>query len=236
MKRNSIILLSFICLVCAQCSKNSSGPSPAADFMLTAASTAIPAKVTLHNKSTLALSCSWDFGNGKTSIDENPAVIYTVPGTYEITLTATNTNGSTVARKTIVIEPAPTQCKIMSVKITNIPSSNDGSAWDLDGSTSDVYFRFLSAAGNIIYTAPTYYNNPQTLPLSWDLASPVSVSPLSTALEFELLDYDAGFLPDIMGDLAFAPSIAQTNLNDPYPAVWKLSYGDISIELAVQWK
>ena len=35
---------------------------------------------------------SWDFGDGNTSIDENPAHVYTVPGVYQVMLSADNNN------------------------------------------------------------------------------------------------------------------------------------------------
>ncbi|HTO39188.1 MAG TPA: GEVED domain-containing protein [Brumimicrobium sp.] len=38
---------------------------------------------------------AWDFGNGSTSTDENPTFVYTVNGTYTVTLTVTNACGST---------------------------------------------------------------------------------------------------------------------------------------------
>lgn len=45
----------------------------------------------------------WDFGNGETSAQKNPQVIYTQPGTYNVTLTATNTGGSNLVAKTAFI-------------------------------------------------------------------------------------------------------------------------------------
>ena len=42
-----------------------------------------------HNKSINAVSYHWDFGNGQTSTEENPDVIYDDFGVYFVTLTAT---------------------------------------------------------------------------------------------------------------------------------------------------
>ncbi len=51
---------------------------------------------------------SWTFGDGNGSIYENPYNIYPAPGLYNVTLTATNSNGCTSSRtKTVVIFPKP---------------------------------------------------------------------------------------------------------------------------------
>jgi hypothetical protein len=49
-------------------------------------------QVKLYNKSLLARSYYWDFGNGETSTEENPTVVYTSAGKYTIALTVTPTN------------------------------------------------------------------------------------------------------------------------------------------------
>lgn len=236
MKRNPSILILSLCLLNIYCSKKNSSPPPVTSFTITSTNDVVPAKIKLQNNTTGALTWHWDFGNGETSIDENPEFIFFTAGTYEITLTSSNTNGTTVSKKTIVIDPAYTQCRIISVKITHIAATDNGYTWDFDGSTPDIYFRFLNNSGSLIYEAPTYYDNPQSLPLAWTLTAPLTISPLTTLRQFELLDYDSGFEPDIMGELSFAPSLAQANLDDPYPLNWPLTYGGISIELGLQWQ
>jgi hypothetical protein len=50
----------------------------------------------------------WDLGDGTTSTEKDPVVVYETNGTYSVKLTATDSNGkSGVAQKVIVIEPAP---------------------------------------------------------------------------------------------------------------------------------
>ncbi|WP_301664451.1 PKD domain-containing protein [Methanoculleus frigidifontis] len=45
-------------------------------------------------------SWTWDFGDGGTSTDQNPSHTYSAPGTYTVSLTATNADGSDTETKT----------------------------------------------------------------------------------------------------------------------------------------
>lgn len=49
-------------------------------------------EVKLFNRSVLAKSLLWDFGNGETSTEVNPVIIYTSSGRFTITLTVTPQN------------------------------------------------------------------------------------------------------------------------------------------------
>ncbi len=55
-------------------------------------------------------SWSWDFGDGNTSTQQNPVHSYTSAGTYSISLTASNTQGSNTLTENdlIVVHPNPT--------------------------------------------------------------------------------------------------------------------------------
>lgn len=74
---------------------------PTASFTATLA----PGEATpvIVNNSTNATSYSWNFGNGETSGLENPSVTYTEPGTYIITLIATNACGSVETTQTVEV-------------------------------------------------------------------------------------------------------------------------------------
>ncbi|HEX8270227.1 MAG TPA: T9SS type B sorting domain-containing protein, partial [Flavobacterium sp.] len=52
-------------------------------------------------------SALWDFGDGFTSTLLNPAHVYTMPGTYIVTLTASGSNGTTVKSKEVRIAEVP---------------------------------------------------------------------------------------------------------------------------------
>lgn len=68
---------------------------PVADFSATGTSGCSPLTVQFHdNSSGSPTSWSWAFGNGNTSVLQNPSAVYVVPGVYHVTLTATNSSGS----------------------------------------------------------------------------------------------------------------------------------------------
>ena len=68
--------------------------------------------VSFANTSERATSYRWDFGNGETSTESEPAVRYFQSGDYEVTLTATNEKGkSRTTTQTINVTP-PKECLI----------------------------------------------------------------------------------------------------------------------------
>lgn len=63
-----------------------------------------PSNITFTNTSTNAASVVWDFGDGSpTTTTANPVHSYATPGTYNVTLTATNETLTDVETKTITI-------------------------------------------------------------------------------------------------------------------------------------
>jgi PKD repeat protein len=74
---------------------------PVAAFSGTPLVGTVPYTVTFTDASTQTpTSWAWDFGDGSTSTLQNPTHQYTVPGTYTVTLTATNVCGSDSEVKT----------------------------------------------------------------------------------------------------------------------------------------
>lgn len=83
--------------------------APVASFTTSVASGNAPLTVSCTDTSTNAPSSwSWDFGNGTSSSLQNPSVVYNTPGSYTVTLTASNSSGSTVASRTIVVNAVVT--------------------------------------------------------------------------------------------------------------------------------
>jgi PKD repeat protein len=73
---------------------------PVASFVSTVTVGTTPLTVQFLDYSTnTPVSWVWSFGDGNTSTLENPSHTYTIPGTYTVTLTATNTAGSNTVTK-----------------------------------------------------------------------------------------------------------------------------------------
>jgi PKD repeat protein len=85
-------------------------------------------------------SWSWDFGDGDTSTAQNPQHAYASPGTYTVTLVATNACGASAAvSKDVAILEVPAasfthdapKCKGQSVQFTNASSASaTGWSWN----------------------------------------------------------------------------------------------------------
>jgi PKD repeat protein len=59
--------------------------------------------VTFTNNSQGGTAYSWDFGDGQTSNEKNPVNTYNAPGTYNVSMTVTNSCGAATLQQTVVI-------------------------------------------------------------------------------------------------------------------------------------
>jgi gliding motility-associated-like protein len=83
-------------------------PPPAVAF--TSPGGCVGATITFNNTTTpvAGTSWNWNFGNGQTSTAQNPTTTYTTPGTYNVTLIATDASGCTATlTQPVVINPLP---------------------------------------------------------------------------------------------------------------------------------
>lgn len=83
------------------------GQAPVANFTVSEDTGCSPMVVTFTNTSTNATSYSWTFGDGTNSPQVTPSKTYTSPGSYTVTLTATNATGSntkTVTAAVVVLD------------------------------------------------------------------------------------------------------------------------------------
>ena len=107
----------------------------------------IPAAVQITSNASGAVGHAWDFGNGSTSVLNNPVAVYDAPGTYTITLTVVNQYGcadDTVG--TFIVHPTPEAlftvapqpaCAGYPVVFQNLSVNATTFLWDLgDGTTA----------------------------------------------------------------------------------------------------
>jgi len=124
--------------------------TPVADFTGTPLTGTAPLNVAFTDTSTnVPTSWAWTFGDGGTSSAQNPTHNYTVPGTYTVTLVATNSAGSNTKTRTgyVTVGGPPvadftgtplTGARPLSVAFTDTSTSAPTSwAWTFgDGGTS----------------------------------------------------------------------------------------------------
>ncbi len=102
--------------------------------------------VTFTNNSTNADSYVWEFGNGDTSMDENPMYTYSTSGTYEVVLSALSACGTVTDTQDVVISLAPvaafstvgdpTDCAEFTLEYTDESTFNPTEwAWTFEGGT-----------------------------------------------------------------------------------------------------
>jgi PKD repeat protein len=80
---------------------------PDANFSTNVSEGYAPLTVQFTDLSTNTTSWNWDFGDGNTSIQQNPTHTYYTVGTYTVNLTGSNSNGTDSKLSTIVITPTP---------------------------------------------------------------------------------------------------------------------------------
>lgn len=160
------------------------GLAPTAQFSHdTLASVGNPVQFTNESSGMATLGYLWDFGDGTTSPDTDPAHTYTQSGTYTITLTTSNEFGDDVATAELFVGLAPTAqfSHDGPVGVGHPAQFNNSStgtadlsyAWDFgDGATSS------AMAPSHIYAATGEYTVSLSISNSWGVdavAWPITV-------------------------------------------------------------
>lgn len=126
---------------------NVGGPAPVADFSAAPLSICAGGVINFYDQSSnIPTSWNWDFGDGSTSTIQDPTHVYSTPGVYSVSLTATNANGSNTFTNTdyITVNPLPvanagpdvTSGPGDTVQIGSATDSLNSYLWNTGGSTS----------------------------------------------------------------------------------------------------
>lgn len=101
-----------------------------------------------------AVSWSWDFGDGQTSLEKDPVHVYTDGGYYKVVLTATGSDGTSVTSEVdIAVAVTP------YVLLTGGPTAVDGKTWKLTPNQSP-FDKFANADAEL----STFDDTPVPLP------------------------------------------------------------------------
>ena len=141
--------------------------SPTADFTSSISTGNAPLSVQFTDSSENANAISWDFGDGATSIEQNPLHTYSAAGNYTVNLTAANANDTDSKLTTItVLEQEQSVAVIpvanftvnvtsgnspLTVQFTDLSENAESRNWDFgDGgnSTEQNPVHTYSSAGN----------------------------------------------------------------------------------------
>jgi len=215
-------------------------PNPVADFSFAGANSFAPRTVSFTNKSTGAVSYSWDFGDGSSGTNQHPSHLYRSAGNFNVTLSAINSDGlEDKITKTVTIKSPPTQMSITKVVVTKMPfNTSTGAGWDLlDG--PDVFFKISDDAGNSYFTSDTKNNQTlSNLPISFTSGLPFALTRLDYKFRFELWDYDNLISSDYIGGYYFTARDYMPTNGELYPALLEIggSTQAIHFTISVSWQ
>lgn len=133
--KTKLLLIPLVLFALACGDENPVAPEPVACFSYTP-ETAIKAgdEITFTNCSENATAYSWDFGDGNTSIEENPVHTYIQEGTYTVTLTSTGDGEENIITKDVIIEAVAGYIKVNGNIIITLKAStfSGGGSWETD--------------------------------------------------------------------------------------------------------
>jgi PKD repeat protein len=124
-------------------------PIPVANFYAMPTNGAAPLTVNFFDTSTnYPMAWNWSFGDGVNSTTQSPSHVYSTPGTYTVTLSAWNTNGTNtrvIANMIVVSAPTPTPTPTPTATPTPVPVPPGGNAAPYQ--IPDVPFPTVNTAG-----------------------------------------------------------------------------------------
>lgn len=213
-------------------------PEPVAGFEANVTADRIPLAVRFNDTSTAnPTTWAWDFGDGTTSIEQNPEHLYTKPGTYTVRLTVKNIAGTASETKTgyITVREAvlPTADFTVNatsgeapfaVEFTDI-SSGKPTEWEWefgDGAISTMQSPVYTYEVPGTYTAKLTVKNSKGLTtVTHDVTADVPVpAPPITSFAVD----------STSGEAPLTVAFTDTSLKSPTSWIWDFGDGDTSSE------
>ena len=130
------------------------GPPPLADFSVTPLTSSEPYIVKFTDLSTNGpTSWHWDFDDGETSNQQNPVHVYRSPGTYAVTLNATNRNGTDTISTSMDATFVP--CPNAPVDLGGWRQTSIQSAYDSAANGDVIKIQAMDFSENLVLDANT---------------------------------------------------------------------------------
>lgn len=127
-------------------------------------------------------------------------------------------------------KPVYNNCKIMGVKVLEVPPVRvSGNSWD-SASQPDIFIKIIAEKMVLISTNTMIYSDNTQYPIFWDFPFPVIIGNLKTQYDLYVYDDDYPKLDDIIGYVGFVPA----GYKD-YPTQLELAYNGTKVQLELQW-
>jgi PGF-pre-PGF domain-containing protein len=201
---------------------------PGSDFTADVTSGLAPLTVNFtYDPSHYPTGLVWDFGDGINSTEQNPTHTYSTPGTYTVSLNASNLGGYNITTKTAYVTAAYVPVANFSANVTSgaVPLSvnfadtsfNDPTGWEWDfgdGGTSDEQHpthNYTSAGNYTVSLNVTNIGGSNTI-MRTDYIT-VAIAPVTNFTA----DATSGTAP---------LSVSFTDLSTNTPTTWEWDFGD----------
>jgi PKD repeat protein len=212
---------------------------PVANFTFNPNGGYAPCSVQFTSSSLNGVDFTWDFGDGSTSIAENPIHVFNDPGTYTVTLKVKNADGQNQKSVQITIKKPFTKASLTKVVLTSMPFlDGSGSGWDaFDG--PDLFMQLLSPnPDNTVLEESGVVSNlvSSMLPVTWNLTTPYTINDFnfSDFYFIQLMDSDA-LDPDDEIDYVSFQLDNYTTGSSPYPSTITRTQNSSTVTLHLNW-
>lgn len=166
-------------------------PTVVAAFDSSASTVSIGSPVFFSDRSTGSPArWSWTFGDGGVSSAQNPAHTYSAPGTYTVTLIASNASNSSIATKQVVVSAAAPFRSLLSVAAQT--SGAGGTSWRTEltlfnagAQGANATVTFIPSAGGAVLTKSLFLSPRQSLTYANALQELFALSNAGGALAVE---------------------------------------------------
>ena len=144
-------------------------PPVEANFDFAPSSPTVGASVTFTDRSTgTPTNWSWSFGDGRTSTVRNPVITFNAPGTYSVSVTASNAGSSSTYTQPVVVVPHAPHRSLVSV--TTQTNGAGGTYWRTELTVlnageqgASVTLVFLPTAGGSVITRNLFLSPKQSV-------------------------------------------------------------------------